>query len=200
MPFKAKLGMVVMPASAENIEATSAFYSHMFGMEFSRTWTDAVKVYYAPISLDATMFCVEYRHRLDWEERLLAMPLIVVDDLEVAVAELTELGGETKEEPFDMPIAPQGMPEYRETMMKKGLHESQITDKVGVMQRMLDPAGSQILLLQPDQHAQYAFRTGIYSIGMSHEQVTFWDHEMAMTRKLGLGDGPGPEPAEVRAQ
>src|SRR5271170_2221045 len=93
-------------------------------------------------------------------ERVTPFPLFIVDSLDVAEQELQELGGQLVDARFELPIAPQGLAKYRETMLKLGLHEGQITDKVGVARKVLDPNGNMLGLLQPDAHSQYAFKTG----------------------------------------
>jgi predicted enzyme related to lactoylglutathione lyase len=185
VPFKAKLCMFVMPAERETLVPTAKLYSHLLSIEFSRTWTDDVKCLYAPISIDATMFGVEWRRRAPGQKAT-PFPIFAVDDLEAAEIELTELGGTLDGERFDLPIAPQGLPQYRETMLRLGLHESQLTDRVGVARQMVDPNGNVFGLIQPDPHSQYAFKTGPYRIGMTADQMTKWQEELAAARQLGL--------------
>jgi predicted enzyme related to lactoylglutathione lyase len=186
VPFKAKLCMFVMPAERDTLVKTAKLYSHIFGIEFSRTWTDQVKCLYAPISIDATMFSVEWRERGPGETGT-PFPIFAVDDLDVAERELQELGGRLDGERFELPIAKQGLPKYRETMMRLGLHESQLTDRVGVARQMSDPSGNVFGLIQPDAHSQYAFKTGPYRIGMTAEQMAKWQDELTDTKQLGLG-------------
>jgi predicted enzyme related to lactoylglutathione lyase len=185
VPFKAKLCMLVMPAEKETLVKTAEFYSHIFGIEFSRTWTDLVKVFYAPISIDATMFSVEWRERLPTEETA-PFPVFVVDSLDEAEKELQDLGGRLAGDRFELPIAEQGLAKYRQTMLKLGLHESQLTDRVGVARKMTDPNGNALCLLQPDSHSQYAFKTGPYRIGLTADQMAKWQEELEMTKRLGL--------------
>lgn len=185
MAFKAKLGMFVMPSEKGTLIETANFYSHIFGIEFSRTWTDFVKVFYAPISIDATMFSVEWRDR-PANEKITPFPLFIVDSLDEAEKELVELGGKLFGERFELPIAKQGLPKYREMMLKLGLHEHQITDKVGVARKMMDPNENMLGLLQPDPHSQYAFKTGPFRIGMTVDQMTKWQQELEDSKRLGL--------------
>src|SRR5271166_945196 len=103
--------MIVMPAERETVLKTADFYSHIFGIEFSRTWTDLAKVFYAPISIDATMFGVEWRQRSP-NEKTMPFPLFAVDDLDTAEQELVELGGQMIDERFELPIAEQGLARY----------------------------------------------------------------------------------------
>jgi len=183
--LKAKLCMFVMPAEQDTLVKTAEFYSHIFGIEFSRTWTDVVKVFYAPISIDATMFGVEWRDRPPTENKM-PFPIFVVDSLDEAEQQLQELGGQLVDERFELPIAEQGLQRYRETMLKLGLHESQITNRVGVSRKMMDPNGNMLGLLQPDPHSQYAFKSGPFRIGMTADQMAKWHDELEETRRLGL--------------
>lgn len=186
MTFKPKLIMFVMPAERDRLVQTTRFYEWFFDIEFSRTWTDLVKVFYAPISIDATMFAVEWRELVPDEERLTPFPVFAVPDLDQAEKELQSLGGQLWGPRFELPIAPQGMAKYRETMLKLGLHESQITSRVGVMRRMKDPNGNQVALLQPDPHSMYAFKLGPFRVGMTAEQMEKWKQELEDARQLDL--------------
>jgi predicted enzyme related to lactoylglutathione lyase len=190
MPFEAKLAIVVMPADRDNCEETARFYSHMFDMEFSRTWTDVVRVFYAPISIDATMFSVEYRKNEEWEDAgRPPFPVIAVDDLETAMRELCELGGEEVGERFELPIFDEKFSEYEKFLTSRGMHPGSITHSVGTMARLRDPAGNVINLLEPAPHSQYAFKTGLFKIGLSHAQWLKWQNELALTGSLEtLGD------------
>lgn len=184
--FKPKLILFVMPAERENLVKTSQYYETLFGMEFSRTWTDLVKVFYAPISIDATMFSVEWRALVPGEDHLTPFPVFAVPDLDEWEEKLVKLGGKVWGPRFELPIAESGMPKYRETMLGFGLHESQITNKVGTMRRMQDPNGNQMCLLQPDPHSLYAFKLGPYRVGMTQEQMDKWKQELKDARELGL--------------
>lgn len=185
MPFKAKLCMFVMPAEQGTLVRTARLYSHLLAIEFSRTWTDEVKCLYAPISIDATMFSVEWRRRAPGQLAI-PFPIFAVDDLDAAEKELVELGGTLDGERFELPIAKQGLAQYRETMLKLGLHESQLTDRVGVARQMVDPSRNYFGLIQPDSHSQYAFKTGPYRIGMTADQMAKWQEELVAAKSLGL--------------
>jgi len=185
VPFKAKLCIVVMQAERQNLTATTSFYSRLFGIEFSRTLTDLVKVMYAPISIDGTMFSVEWRELYPGEERV-AYPVFAVDDLDVAEQELTELGGQVLGERFSLPIDDRVMPEHRRAMLEMGRHESQISDKIGVMRRMTDPNGNMITLFKPESDSDFWFKTGTYRLGLTAEQLELWEKELELARSIEL--------------
>ncbi|MFI5776948.1 VOC family protein [Nocardia sp. NPDC051570] len=157
----------------------------MFDIEFSRTWTDIVRVFYAPISIDATMFSVEYRKTEAWEAAgQQPFVVIAVDDLDTAMRELCELGGEEVGERFELPIYEEKFSEYEDFLTSHGMHPGAITPSVGTMARLRDPSGNIVNLMQPDPHSQYAFRTGLYKIGISHAQWLKWQNELALTKSL----------------
>ena len=183
--FRAKLGLVVMPAERELLVQTATFYSRMFGIQFARTVTDLVKVLYAPISIDGTMFSVEWRELLPGEQRV-PFPVFIVDSLDQAEKELVELGGQLLGERFILPIGDKVMPEHIKAMLELGRHESQITDKVGVMRRMTDPNGTMLCLLELDGDSEYWFKTGPYRIGLTVDQMVQWQKEIELADRVGL--------------
>lgn len=186
MQFEPKLIMFVMPSERETLLATTAFHEELIGLKMSRTWTDEVKVFYAPISIDATMFAVEWRHLFPGEEKLSPFPVYAVDDLDQYEEKMEELGGTLIGERFELPIAKSGMPIYIEHMTKLGIPESLITDRVGVMRRMYDPNKNLVCLLQPDPHSMYAFKLGPYRVNMTIDQIKKWEKELEDVKRLGL--------------
>jgi hypothetical protein len=131
------------------------------------------------------MFSVEWRERSS-SEKTMPFPLFIVDNLDEAEREIQELGGKLLDERFELPIAEQGLQKYRETMLKLGLHEAQITNRVGVARKAMDPNENMLGLLQPDSHSQYAFKTGPYRIGMTADQMAKWKEELEEAKRLGL--------------
>jgi len=131
------------------------------------------------------MFSVEWRQMYPGETPV-TYPVFAVDDLDAAESELVEMGGRLIGERFDLPISDDVMPEHRRAMLKMGRHESQISNRIGVMRRMADPNQSMITLMQPEPDSDFWFKTGSYRIGLTLEQMELWKHECELARSIGF--------------
>lgn len=186
MPLNAKLIMFNVPSGKEELDATRRFYQELFGLPFSRTWTDLSLCYYAPISIDGTMFSVKKPQKGDDDK---PFPIFAVDDMKEATTTLLKEGGSLIGEPFDLPLHDRGFEEYHSALIQDGVKEEAFTKRIGIAQWMRDPAGNLVVLFQLDEHSEYAFKTGKYRVPMSKEQLDKWAWECAKAEELKF-----PEP------
>lgn len=180
MALNAKLCMVNVPA--DDAGKTKDFYSALLGIEFIPAWSDEVESYHAPVSTDGIKFSVQ----APGPDQKGSACIFAVDDLEEAKKELKRLGGRVVVEKFSLPIAKSAMNHYRQAVLKVGVHPDQITENVGTCAVVKDPSGNSLVLVELDKHAQYSFKAGPYSTGLTARQMEEHREELEVSKQLNL--------------
>jgi predicted enzyme related to lactoylglutathione lyase len=151
--MKAKLIACNVPTS--NAEPARKFYSALFGVESARSFSDQVESYHIPISNHGEWLWISHRTAAD--EQITCV--FAVENLERAMADLSNAGGKAFVQPFDAPISPKLIKTYAEALAP----DVQVTPTMGRFALMRDPDNNVIGLMQPEEHAHQFFGLGKYA-------------------------------------
>jgi predicted enzyme related to lactoylglutathione lyase len=157
-----KAQLVLCNVPSQNMDAATRFYGALLGGDFARGLNDEVESYFRPISKDGIDMTVT--QRFDDQERMTCY--FAVDDLDAAIRELEELGGELEVEPRPVSLSKKAR-NYREEAERAGF---KVGDRVGTMAVLLDPDKNHVGVIQLEEHAQRHFKAGKHAEGLSDEQ------------------------------
>lgn len=163
--MKARLITCSVPST--DIGKSTKFYEGLIGVDFGRSVSDFVS-YYAWASAGVKLTVNDPK----WQNRSVMLQF-AVEDLGAALSEVVELGGKVLVEPFDLPIHPATFDEYRRRYQVLGLGKADIvTERLGVVAIIQDPAGNNLGLMQLEPYAEAFFENGRVSRFelFSHEQ------------------------------
>jgi predicted enzyme related to lactoylglutathione lyase len=159
--MKAKIIALNVPSS--NPQASQPFYAALYGGEFARSYTDDITSYHFWLTEDMLLWLT---HRLAKDEQIAAV--FAVDNLEQAINELRQHGGQLFGGPFDSPISPKLLQTYRENRAHTG---SVVTNTMGKYALIKDPDNNIIAIMQVEEHAHEFCKLGKYAVPMSAKKI-----------------------------
>jgi len=157
-----KSQLVLCNVPSVNMGAATRFYGALLGGDFAPGLNDEVESYFRPISRDGIDMTVT--QRFDDQERMTCY--FAVDDLDAAIRELQELGGELQVPPRPVSLSKRAR-RYREDAERGGLR---VGERVGTMAVLLDPDRNHVGLIQLEEHAQRHFKAGKHAEALTDEQ------------------------------
>jgi predicted enzyme related to lactoylglutathione lyase len=157
-----KAQLVLCNVPSVDTSAATKFYGALLGGDFARGLNDDVESYFRPISKDGIDMTVT--QRFDDQERMTCY--FAVDDLDAAIKELQDLGGELVVDPRPVHLSKRAK-RYRQEAEKAGF---KVGDRVGTMAVFLDPDKNHVGIMQLEEHAQPHFKAGKHAEPLSDEQ------------------------------
>lgn len=139
-----------------DIDASKDFYEALLGVEFGRSMSEYF-AYYAWASAGVKITV----HTPDWKSAGVVLTF-AVDDLSSATQKLSEAGGEIYQENIDVPI-PKAIQQnaYAKHFEELGLCKAaDVTNSLGRMSLLRDPAKNMVILLQVHEYAKVLFERG----------------------------------------
>jgi len=165
--------MISIPSA--NPKKAAALYSHVFGIELARTYSDSVVAYHIPISDDGILFQIQQRFR-DNEG---TTSYFSVSDLNAEVAELERAGAKRIGGEHDMKISDRVLQPYRENY--KHIYGADAHSSLGRACVLEDTDSNRICLMELHEHAH-----AIFKVGKHHRSVAA-EHLMHHRRTLEIG-------------
>jgi len=141
--MKAKLIHVEVRTPAGSQDATVGFYSRLFEEELARSFTDEVESYHLPISKDGSWLSVNVLGGAIDDE----LPIVchfAVDDLDAAIAQLTDAGGTTLTEVVTAEVAEPARDFVGQRLAVSDGHSGEPVSEFVTTAYVKDPAGNTI--------------------------------------------------------
>jgi predicted enzyme related to lactoylglutathione lyase len=173
----AKLIMITIPAT--NVDGSESFYSKLLGTDFAPALSTTEAAYHAPISSDGVDLQIGTRH----SPQETPMAHFAVDDINAAVTEVKNLGGQVVWGPTALPIAPAAKADY-EALVKKHNPGVAVTGNVGSAAVVRDPDGGTIGLVQLEEHTHKHFAFGKHRQPLTAEQQQILQDDVQIGKKL----------------
>jgi len=163
-----KASLVLCNVPTTNSDAARRFYGRLLGVdtgEFARGLNDRVESYFIPLSEDGIDLTIT--QRFTDEERLTCY--FAVENLDAALAELTETEAKVVAEPQQIYVGPERAKRFfQKAAERQGLT---VGDSIGRLAVLLDPDGNHVGILELEEVAQAHFKVGKYAQQLSDARV-----------------------------
>jgi len=159
----------------EDHAASNTFYAALLGIEPARSLTDQLQSYHLPISNDGQYLWLSDKTVAEEQPAC----VFAVDDLDAAINELTQNGGQQMGGIIDAVVAPEDQ-QYYEDAVKKKDKNSKASAKMGRTGYLRDPDGNVLMLFEVAGGADVFFGTGKHKRGLNQDVLS--SHAKALAR------------------
>lgn len=138
--------LVTINVASNNPEALANFYSKLTGVQFTRSLTSNVVSYHAPVTASGVQMTITTRQKGEN-----TVPYFAVDNLDTAVAALTQAGGKVSKPSYNLPIAPAAQGDFA------AKYGAGAPTTLGTANEVRDPDGNFVGLIQLHPAARVLF-------------------------------------------
>ncbi|MBV9786973.1 MAG: hypothetical protein JOZ51_02275 [Chloroflexi bacterium] len=186
MKLRANIVMVNFPS--DDIGKSRDFFSRLLGIELTPALWEQDESYHAPISSDGIDLDINPRHHPQETPTV----YFAVDDLDSTLKEVQSNGGKVLWGPEDLPMSQQAAKEYKQIYDEEYRGGPPPTNSLGRGSIILEPGGTQVGLVQLEEHVHEHFSYGRHQKDLTDKQVRVNQKVMQRAKNLRLGKGKQP--------
>jgi predicted enzyme related to lactoylglutathione lyase len=177
MPTTLRSSLAFINVPSDSPAKSRAFFEQLFGIELVPSlWSE--ESYHAPISADGIDIDINVRH----SPQEATTAYLAVADLDGAIQLATKAGGQVVWGPDDLAIPKEDVQAYQSAVKEiEGMDVN--SDRLGRAAVVLEPGGSQIGLVELEEHTHQHFAVGKHQQPLTAHQTKVHQRSMQIAKE-----------------